>query len=100
MTEFRKKPIIIEAIRTSEVIAAATDNWLALPAWLSAAYEAGNVLLLPGAIEIATLEGRMRAESTDWIIRGVQGELYPCKPDIFEATYERLGEDSTDGPSR
>ena len=37
---------------------------------------------------IRTLEGTMRADMGDWIIRGVKGELYPCKPDIFEATYE------------
>jgi len=39
-------------------------------------------------IEIATLEGVMRADVGDWIIRGVAGEFYPCKPDIFAATYE------------
>lgn len=42
----------------------------------------------PGHLTIATLEGVMRAEVGDWIIRGVKGELYPCKPDIFAATYE------------
>lgn len=40
------------------------------------------------ALLIPTLEGEMRAEFGDWIIRGVKGELYPCKPDIFAATYE------------
>lgn len=44
-----------------------------------------------GACEIVTLEGVMRADPGDWIIRGVKGELYPCKPDIFEATYEAVG---------
>lgn len=39
-------------------------------------------------IEINTLEGAMTAKPRDWIIRGIQGEFYPCKPDIFEATYE------------
>ena len=39
-------------------------------------------------VAIPTLEGTMRAEIGDWIIRGVKGEFYPCKPDIFEATYE------------
>lgn len=39
-------------------------------------------------IEIETLEGTMRADYLDWIIKGVKGEFYPCKPDIFEATYE------------
>lgn len=41
-----------------------------------------------GTLEIRTLEGTMTASEGDWIIRGVKGELYPCKPDIFEATYE------------
>ena len=39
-------------------------------------------------LSIDTLEGRMRADPGDWIIQGVKGEFYPCKPDIFEATYE------------
>jgi hypothetical protein len=41
-------------------------------------------------VDIVTLEGIMRATSSDWIIKGVKGEFYPCKPDIFEATYERV----------
>ena len=41
---------------------------------------------------IETLEGDMIARAGDWIIKGIQGELYPCKPDIFEATYERVEE--------
>lgn len=45
-------------------------------------------LLDPEHLEIRTLEGTMRADVGDWIIKGVQGEFYPCKPDIFEATYE------------
>ena len=40
------------------------------------------------AIFIATLEGEMRCDPGDWIIRGIQGEFYPCKPDVFDATYE------------
>jgi hypothetical protein len=44
----------------------------------------------PFGIAIKTLEGVMVAEPGDWIIRGVQGEFYPCKPDIFAATYERV----------
>lgn len=46
--------------------------------------------LTPVAMDIKTLEGVMHANAGDWIIRGVKGEVYPCKPDIFEATYERL----------
>jgi hypothetical protein len=44
-----------------------------------------------GVVYIDTLEGTMEASRGDWIIRGVKGELYPCKPDIFEATYDQVG---------
>jgi hypothetical protein len=43
-------------------------------------------------LEIHTLEGDMRADVGDWIVRGVKGEFYPCKPDIFEATYDLVDE--------
>lgn len=43
---------------------------------------------IPEGIYIATLEGEMRADPGDWIIKGVHGEFYPCKPNIFDATYE------------
>ena len=62
------------------------DSWVRLyrnKLHLTSQY-AGKVLY----IEIDTLEGTMRADLGDFIIKGVQGELYPCKPDIFEATYE------------
>ena len=57
---YRKKPVIIEAYQTNE------------------------------EVYIQTLEGVMKANPGDWIIRGVKGELYPCKPDVFEATYEEV----------
>lgn len=47
-------------------------------------------ILRSGYVSILTLEGRMRAECGDWIIKGVKGEFYPCKPDIFEATYDAI----------
>ncbi|MCM3704056.1 hypothetical protein M3216_32435, partial [Paenibacillus macerans] len=47
-------------------------------------------------MQIKTLEGVMQANSGDYIIKGVQGEIYPCKPDIFEATYEKVEEDKKD----
>lgn len=45
-----------------------------------------------GTLDIPTLEGTMTANPGDWIIRGIKGELYPCKPDIFAATYEPVAE--------
>lgn len=44
----------------------------------------------PGLLTIDTLEGEMTVSVDDWIIRGVKGEFYPCKPDVFEATYDRV----------
>jgi hypothetical protein len=72
------------------------SDWKSLPEWFRNAYEGRNEAGVktiigvnhPSAIEIVTLEGTMRADVDDWIICGVKGELYPCKPDIFEATYE------------
>ena len=86
--KYRKKPVVVEAIRCVEAMSAARNDWAGLPRWLLEAYERGAVLFGVNEIDIETLEGRMRANASDWIIRGVQGELYPCKPDIFEATYE------------
>lgn len=49
-----------------------------------------QMMLKQGYIEIETLEGIMKTSFGDYIIKGVKGELYPCKPDIFEATYEEV----------
>lgn len=89
MPKFRKKPVVIEAF------AFGIDK---PPHWWKDAVDTGKASVLSENISpkhvriegayIETLEGRMRAERGDWIIRGVKGELYPCKPDIFAATYE------------
>ena len=84
---FRKKPVVIEAILCREAILGAADNWR-LPQWLKDAYEKGGVVFTMDGIHLPTLEGTMRADADDWIICGVMGELYPCKPDVFAATYE------------
>ena len=79
---FRKKPVVVEAWKN-------TDDTRSAPLWLINAWRTSKVRFVGGGvIEIHTLEGVMLAELGDWIIRGVKGELYPCKPDIFEATYE------------
>ena len=99
MPKFRKKPVEIEAVAIAELVAAAAKDWPALPTWVRQAYDAGKLLFLPDRIEISTLEGRMVGNRDDWLIRGVQGELYPCKPDIFEATYEPVVGDAGGPPS-
>jgi hypothetical protein len=85
MGMFRKKPVIIEA---REFTPHADFNDLV--AWCGGrADEVPHVngLSYP-VIDIPTLEGTMTARIGDWIIRGVSGEFYPCKPDIFKQTYE------------
>ena len=83
MKSFRKKPVVIQAVQITQ---ATFDD------------PHPNPEHIPGVIydparrfaTIETLEGKMTAQVGDWIIRGVKGELYPCKPDIFEATYEAV----------
>lgn len=89
--KFRKKPVVIEAIRYTldnreEAIAFCQGNCIH-----KVATEDG-VAVESRDIKLPTLEGTMRAEPGDWIIRGIKGELYPCKNDIFEATYEPVEE--------
>lgn len=80
--KYRKKPVVIEAVqfRSGEQDSCfaqdVLDGRVRYPA--------------DGTMLIQTLEGVMQALPGDWIIRGVKGELYPCKPDIFEATYEAI----------
>lgn len=82
---FRTKPVVIEAWPH-------TGDLSALPQWMADAFLSGSPPYTTddGAILVHTLEGVMRAEVGDWIIQGVKGELYPCKPDIFALTYEPL----------
>lgn len=93
MTRFRKKPVVIEAIKyTGENLREVLDFTGKHPSWGKwfsdfDAYEA-HVRADRGVFKIMTLEGTMEALPGDWVIRGVRGEHYPCKPDIFEATYE------------
>lgn len=87
---WRKKPVVIEAMQVTKALQYAAHDWDKLPIWLRDAYEQGGVVFAAGGIHVHTLEGVMIGERGDWIIQGVQGELYPCKHSIFEATYERV----------
>ena len=81
MPKFRKKPVVIEAVQYL-----GKTNVDEICKFVGAE----NMVVaseLPH-ITIVTLEGKMKAQLEDWIIKGVKGEFYPCKPDIFEATYE------------
>lgn len=92
MPKFRKKPVVIEAFKFKPVwraVGACADD---APIWFLQA-ENDGVAKIWGDDEvpycmIKTLEGNMKAQDGDWIIKGVKGEIYPCKDDIFQATYE------------
>lgn len=91
--KFRKKPVVIDAVqwtgREEDLPAVfALVDFDALPG--DGVHVGGGIGFVPplGTLDIPTLEGVMTAQPGDWIIRGVQGEVYPCKPDIFDATYE------------
>lgn len=86
--KFRKKPVTIEAFKVDDILYAAKNDWKSLPACVAGAYERGEILFLDGRFEVKTLEGWMNAESGNWLIQGVKLELYPCRWDIFETTYE------------
>ena len=91
MARFRKKPVEIEAVQlTPDLALECLVDRKAGPFGLNVcgSYHPGNRVVHSAYVTIETLEGRMRGELGDWIIRGVKGELYPCKPDIFAATYD------------
>ena len=91
---YRKKPVVIEAFQLNE-------RGLNGEGWLWAAVTRDDIITHdfgkyhpnPAWCEIKTLEGTMVARTGDYIIKGVNGEIYPCKPDIFEKTYEQIKDD-------
>ena len=87
MSKFRKKPVVIEAFRyTGDLY---TNGEFNCPDWAVEAYENGTFVSHgQGELYIKTLEGEMLVSVGDYIIQGVNGELYPCKPDIFRKTYD------------
>lgn len=99
MAKFRKKPVVIEAFRYY------IDP---MPDWFIDEVSSRDIILrskyyrqeyTPGCTdiycEIKTLEGVMRGDYGDYIIKGINGEIYPCKPDIFDKTYELVESDNT-----
>ena len=84
MLKFRKKPVVIEAVQFTG-LESMKDIYLLAP-------EHCGITFNDQILIINTSEGKMRASDGDWIIKGVAGEVYSCKPDIFEATYEKVDE--------
>lgn len=95
MAKFRKKPVVIEAIQFKGIPNPLGENGPAemdylgkFDDWVLKRRGSTPCKYRGGSFYIQTLEGEMEASPGDWIIQGVSGELYPCKPDIFEKTYE------------
>lgn len=78
--KYRKKPVEIQAVRWTGENATEIESFIG----------SGNCTVFKDEVLIDTLEGQMVGSQGDWIIRGVQGEFYPCKPDIFAATYDEV----------
>lgn len=84
---FRKRPVVIEAVQYLLQDEEAVAKWCGG----KVVFVIPDVIADPvWQIQIPTLEGTMRASIGDWIIKGVHAEFYPCKPDIFEQTYEAV----------
>lgn len=89
---YRKKPVEVEAFQWT-----GDKDQEPEPVWMTEALQSGKAIIyymhhrpkLIAEMGIQTLEGEMYASLGDYIIRGIKGELYPCKPDIFELTYEK-----------
>jgi len=93
MAKFRKKPIIIEAIQWNGSNFDEIMNFMHEDCGNKLNYENYEEgCLKTKEIHVKTLEGRMTASKGDWIIQGVHGEFYPCKPDIFKKSYESVPE--------
>lgn len=89
MAKYRKKPLVIEAIRFDGL------NYGEIVEFMGDADVEMAITVQSRDLTIKTLEGDMLADEGDWIIKGIAGEFYPCKPGIFDATYEPVEE--TDG---
>jgi len=98
--KYRKKPVVIEAIQWTGINASDIFSFVGkklkyyVDEDMSTAYIAGQGPPVC-VMEIPTLEGVMKALSGDYIIKGVIGEFYPCKPDIFAKTYEAVSDEPT-----
>jgi hypothetical protein len=82
--KYRKKPVVIEAVQWLNRKIVCPPG----PMWFCEAEERGDIQIAGTTLHIKTINGVVQAKPGEWVIQGVKGELYPCDPDIFEATYE------------
>ncbi len=86
MAKYRKKPVVVEAFQW-------TAGQVEFPDWAGQAGREGRLWVIAGPMmRVVTLNGPVTAHPGDFIVKGVQGELYPCSLEIFEATYEKVEE--------
>lgn len=86
MAKYRKKPVTIDAVQ----MPTQAGDFHAAPPWVVSALDEGTVWYSgTDTFRVKTLEGVMDGKAGDFLIRGIKGELYPCRADIFAATYER-----------
>ncbi len=100
MSKYRKLPVVVEAVQytfimAQDVIDGKLTPWGLVPQMST---DEDGCSRYTGRLRIPTLEGGMLASPGDWIITGVQGERYPCKPDIFEETYEPVSVEAKPAP--
>ena len=92
MANYRKKPVVIEVRELTDDNAKDICDWMHSRQIVDGSPILGVGINPDGTVVIQTLEGDMLADIGDWVIRGVQGEFYPCKPDIFADTYELVAD--------
>jgi hypothetical protein len=91
MSLYRKKPVVVEARQLTDDPAVSDPGWEAIADWCGGKlhnHELGDSGEYETVLVIHTLEGDMTAYENDWIVKGVAGEFYPCRDDVFQATYE------------
>lgn len=82
--KYRKKSIVIEAIQYTG------DNYKEVCEFVGSELKTPLIMREPGELIVETLEGNMITKVNDYIIKGIHGEFYPCKPDIFDKSYESI----------
>ena len=97
LNKYRKKPAVIDAIQLTDRNVRQVYEWVHGCVAIKTDIDLHKwddyvQLIIAKGMKIPTLEGNMVASIGDYIIKGIQGEFYPCKPDIFEATYEVVNE--------
>jgi len=86
--KYRKKPVVIEAWDIADLLGYAEHDWQGMPEAVTVEYDRCGLLFTHDKLEIMTIEGWTVAGKDSMLIQGIEGEFYPCRKDIFAATYE------------